>query len=154
MGQGTLLRECGLPIADCWLCAPRRNCPSPPTPSPRTITGARGYAEASRVNRASMRAVIGVDPTGYWKHAVDVFTRLRLPEADVRLVSVIESMLPDGSFPEVGPNHPLADVYRTLEKDARECLTEAKAALSDVHSIEERIDKGKVVHELLEESEA
>lgn len=78
-----------------------------------------------------MKALVGIDVVGAWQSALDLLCRLWPKGLEVELVHCIESVFPDRSFPEVGPSHPLADIYLTQRRMGEEVLDLAAKRLSD-----------------------
>jgi nucleotide-binding universal stress UspA family protein len=97
-----------------------------------------------------MRAILGVDPAGQWKKAIALIKQLAFKDPHVQLVGVIESPLPDGGFPDVNPDHPLASVYADLKAESQEANAEACAVVADAFPCEQIVTQGNVVQKLLE----
>lgn len=73
------------------------------------------------------RIVAGVDAS--YSNALQLLVRMRFSSAEVRLVHVVESLLPDHSFPDLGPEHPLAAAMALNEQRGQEELETAAAML-------------------------
>lgn len=75
-----------------------------------------------------IRIVAGID--SHYAHALHILERLRFPSAEVRLLHVVESLLPDKTFPELGPDHPLTSLMAERQRLGREELEAARAILA------------------------
>lgn len=76
-----------------------------------------------------MRILLAVDFEHYGKAAA-CLAALDFEGADIELLHVIESVLPDGSFPDLAPDHELSKIAEASEKEGREELARAEAMLS------------------------
>lgn len=65
-----------------------------------------------------MNILVGVDLAGSWKPSVSLLDALQLASSRIDFVSVVEPMLPDGSFPELAATHPLAQIMEELNNAA------------------------------------
>lgn len=77
-----------------------------------------------------VRIVAGIDDQ-YYANALAFLERLRFASADVRLIHVLESLLPDKSFPDLGPNHPLSILMAEMEQRGDAELAKAGAMLQN-----------------------
>lgn len=75
-----------------------------------------------------VQIVAGIDHQ-YYANALTFLERLRFASADVRLMHVVESVLPDKSFPELKPNHPLSILLAENERQGDEELVKAGSML-------------------------
>lgn len=76
-----------------------------------------------------MKAVIGV---GYMKQClagIDVFARLKFPNAEAVLVHAVEPVLPDGGFLPASATNPIADVQKQRQEDGEARMAEIAAEL-------------------------
>lgn len=76
-----------------------------------------------------IRIVVGIDFEHY-PFALDFLRRLRFAAAEVRLMHVIESVLPDKSFPDLGPSHPLSILIAELKCQGEAELDKAEHVLA------------------------
>lgn len=75
-----------------------------------------------------VRIVAGIDHQ-YYANALAFIERLRFASADVRLIHVIESVLPDKSFPDLKATHPLSILMAEKEQQGDAELAKAGAML-------------------------
>ena len=54
-----------------------------------------------------MKTVVGVDLAGAFEPALQLFRQLKFDGASMHFLNVVEPILPDGSFPELGVMHPI-----------------------------------------------
>lgn len=69
-----------------------------------------------------MRILLGIDTFEAFPPAIHMAMSLGFPSVEVDLMHVIESVLPDGGFPDLRENHPLMQMYRMHERDGRVAL--------------------------------
>jgi nucleotide-binding universal stress UspA family protein len=93
-----------------------------------------------------MRAVVGVDLSGSIS-AAHLLTRCKFDPAEIRLVHVVESIFPDGSFPPFGPNHAVTEMIYVREEEGKKALDRAKEALGN--GAEAEIRRGDPARELM-----
>lgn len=101
-----------------------------------------------------MRMLIGVDTFGAYEPAIHMAISLDFSGAEVDLMHVIESILPDGSFPELSEEHPLMQMYRMHERDGRQALDAAAAKFQEA-GLQARtfLDRGDVAKTLIGHAE-
>ncbi len=101
-----------------------------------------------------MRVLLGIDTYNAYPPAIQMVLNLGLPGVEVDLMHVIESVLPDGVFPEVRENHPLMQMYREHERQGQEALDSAAGALGEA-GIKSRtfLQKGDVAKTLIEHAD-
>lgn len=63
-----------------------------------------------------MKAVVGIDLSGHYESALDVFRRLSFPVVSLRLIHCIEPLMPDGGYPGTMATGPLVEVMTELER--------------------------------------
>lgn len=98
-----------------------------------------------------MKIAIGVDANGAWKPALNLVTRLWPQGAQIHLIHCIESVLPDGSFPEFGPAHPISTMYEDQKQAGTLALQQAEQDLAAKGiSSSKRLDSGNPAHLLVE----
>lgn len=71
-----------------------------------------------------IRIVAGID-FAHYPFALAFLERLRFASADVRLMHVVESLLPDKGFPDLKPTHPLSVLLAEHERQGNEELVKA-----------------------------
>jgi nucleotide-binding universal stress UspA family protein len=98
-----------------------------------------------------IRIVAGID--SHYVHALHFLERLRFPSAEVRLLHVVESLLPDKTFPDLGPDHPLTALMAEKQRLGREELEAAKAILAPTgYSVATEIMRGDPARCIIEYS--
>lgn len=86
---------------------------------------------------ARLRVLVGVD-TEYADKAASLLKALQFPLGEVVLLNVVESLLPDGKFPNLGENHPLTVLTRTNEKAGQAALTRIAEQLTSDSIVKEQ----------------
>ncbi len=101
-----------------------------------------------------MRILLGIDTYNAYPPAVQMVLNLGFPSPEVDLVHVIESVLSDGSFPDLRENHPLTQISREHERQGREALDSAASAFSaaGIHS-RTFLEKGSVARTLIDHAD-
>jgi len=69
-----------------------------------------------------MKTVVGVDLAGAFEPALQLFRQLKFEGASMHFLNVVEHILPDGSFPELGVMHPIAQILDDLSKAGKVLL--------------------------------
>ncbi|KXK12986.1 MAG: universal stress protein [Fimbriimonadaceae bacterium] len=96
-----------------------------------------------------VRIVAGIDD--HHENALSFLDRLRFASADVRLLYVIESLMPDKSFPDLGPNHPLSVLMAEIEQQSEAKLAAAAAMLAPTgYPVQTELRKGDSARCLIE----
>lgn len=96
-----------------------------------------------------VRIVAGIDD--HHENALSFIDRLRFASADVRLLYVIESLMPDKSFPNLGPNHPLSVLMAEIEQQSEAKLAAAAATLAPTgYPLQTELRKGDSARCLIE----
>lgn len=70
--------------------------------------------------------MVGVDGSGSWRGALELFFRLEVPGVELELVHCVESVVPEGPFPGAGPGATAGQLYAMLEQAGRRALAEAE----------------------------
>lgn len=98
-----------------------------------------------------VRIVAGINHE-YYANALTYLERLRFESAEVSMMHVVESILPDESFPEHHPNHPLSIVLAENERQGRKQLAEAEAAMlaKSSYRVETELRRGDPARCLIE----
>jgi nucleotide-binding universal stress UspA family protein len=78
-----------------------------------------------------MKAVIGIDIVDNYKRALNLYSRLDFQPRETHLVHCIESVLVDGSFPELGPNHPVTAIMEANAEEGRRALEQAASDVGE-----------------------
>ncbi|MEQ1823523.1 MAG: universal stress protein [Fimbriimonadaceae bacterium] len=78
-----------------------------------------------------MRVLIGIDTDGAWQTALDLVGRLWSEPVEAHLLHCVESVLPDGSFPELAAIHPITTIYDDLKSRGESALKLAEAAAQE-----------------------
>ncbi len=94
-----------------------------------------------------MKAIVGIDLSGSIS-AAHLLSRLRFDGIHMRLVHVVESVFPDGSFPPFGPHHAVTEMIYVREEEGKSALERAKAAMGD--SADSELRRGDPARELME----
>ena len=76
---------------------------------------------------AMMKTIVGVDLTGAFEHAVQLFRQMKFGESAMHFVNVVEPVMPDGTFPELATSHPVAQILDDLKSAGQSMLDRAKA---------------------------
>ncbi|MCO5295791.1 MAG: universal stress protein [Fimbriimonadaceae bacterium] len=97
-----------------------------------------------------IKIVAGID-FEYYPFALAFLERLRLASAEVRLMHVIESVLPDKSFPELGPTHPLSVMLAEHERQGEAELLKAEDLLAGSgYRLSKELRKGDPARSLID----
>lgn len=97
-----------------------------------------------------VRIVAGIDFENY-PFALSLLERLRFASAEVRLMHVIESVMPDQSFPELDSAHPLSVLMAEHEQQGKAELTKAVEMIgSGGYSVSTGISRGNPARCLIE----
>jgi len=78
-----------------------------------------------------VRILLGIDTGDAFPPAIPMILNLKFPDAELDLVHVIESVLPDGTFPQVGDSHPLSLMYKEKERVAAAALDLAASKFAE-----------------------
>ncbi|MGV3617891.1 MAG: universal stress protein [Fimbriimonas sp.] len=76
-----------------------------------------------------MRALVGIDDFGTSDKALRLVAKLGIEGLETTLAHCVESVLPDGTFPELGTGHALARMVRDREVAGEKALEKARQAL-------------------------
>lgn len=76
-----------------------------------------------------MNVLVGVDPSGSYRAALDSVLALGLGPAEVHLLNVVSSVMVDGSYPDSSMTGALAQIYDELKADGQGDLAEAKGVV-------------------------
>lgn len=77
-----------------------------------------------------MKAILGVDLGGTSQRAEHLLLRLAFPDLHVELVTGVEAVLPDMTWPSLSVDHPIALALKQREEAADAVLNEAESRLS------------------------
>lgn len=97
-----------------------------------------------------LRVVVGVD-TMHAEKAAALLRALQLPLDEVFLVNVVESLLPDGGFPNLAEDHPLTALIRSHEREGRAALERIAGQLVPLNVSTEQL-RGSPARVLIESS--
>lgn len=100
-------------------------------------------------NPVGIRIVAGIDLEHYPK-ALHLLSALRLTPSAVHLLNVVESLTPDGSFPELRADHPLALMLAQRERDGIAELGRAAGLVDPSLHVEKHQDHGDAARLLVE----
>lgn len=97
-----------------------------------------------------MKALLGISLRESHAPLVQSLAAFGFPDLEVQLMHVIESVLPDGGFPEVEDDHPLAQIYQVKQQQGVEALENAaKTARQIGLSASVILDRGDVATQLI-----
>lgn len=97
-----------------------------------------------------MRILFGIDRSGGCLPAIQMALDLKFPQVEVDLMHVIESVLPDGSFPDLSDNHPLTQLYLHHQDEGREALMTAAAEFEEAGlQVRTFLERGDVAADLI-----
>ena len=98
-----------------------------------------------------MRALVGVDTSGSHLNSLKLLLRLGFSDLEIHLVHCIQSLMPDGSFPEKAAGTHLADLYKPLEESGLKAIEET-AELIAPHGVKctTKIEWGQPARTLIE----
>ncbi len=77
-----------------------------------------------------MRVLVGLDSEGGFWQVVEYVKKLGFENLELDLVRVVESLLPDGSHPQIPQDHPLSNYYALQTQAGQAMLGSAQAALA------------------------
>lgn len=98
-----------------------------------------------------MKITVGIDFEQYPK-TLSMLRQLRPATAEFELVHVVESVLPDKSFPDLSPDHPVGMVLAERYRQGQAELAKAAASLGPDATSQQHIVKGDPATQLIEMS--
>jgi len=102
-----------------------------------------------------MKAVFGVDVSGHFEPAIEVFQRLEFPVVALRLIHCIEPLMPDGGYPGTQSIGPLVEVMAELERLGNKHLEEVAQRVQPwAPDVVTKLVLGKTAPTLIREAEA
>lgn len=101
-----------------------------------------------------MRMLFGIDAFGAYPPALCLAANLAIPNSEADLLHVVESVLPDGTFPDLGKDHPLSTIHQQKAEEGQAAL-DAAARQLDMWGISARkfLDRGDVAREMIEHAD-
>lgn len=97
-----------------------------------------------------IRIIAGID-SAHYPNALLFLERLRFASASVQLMHVVEALLPEQSFEELGSDHPLNIAFREMKRQGSEHLAKAEEMLrSSGYEIKTAIESGDPARCLIE----
>lgn len=95
------------------------------------------------------RIIAGVDHE-YYPVALNLLKTMKLASAEVCLLHVVESLMPDGSFPELGPEHPLTKLHVQRDQEGWKELERATSILQNCYPLRQKLFRGQPAQRLIE----
>lgn len=93
-----------------------------------------------------MQILVSVDAQSRWEPAARLLNRLSFKDASVQLLHIVESVLPDGSFPDLPQDSPVAMIMAERVRQGKEALADATKRLEGRYRIAgETVDFGAPV---------
>lgn len=72
------------------------------------------------------RVLVGVDTAGTYRPILSLLARMEFESLEIHLLNVLQSILPDGSFPQLSADHQMTKIFQMMEEDGRNELQWAK----------------------------
>ncbi|MCB0826283.1 MAG: universal stress protein [Armatimonadetes bacterium] len=88
------------------------------------------------------RVLVGVDTAGTYRPILSLLARMEFENLEIHLLNVMQSFLPDGSFPQLTPEHGMFKIFQMIEEDGRAELKWADKWCED-HGIPARTFQGQ-----------
>lgn len=102
-----------------------------------------------------MKAVFGIDVSGHFEAALEVFQRLEFPVVSLRLIHCIEPLMPDGGYPGTQTVGPLVEVMAELERLGNKHLDDVAQNVQPwAPDVVTKLVLGKTAPTLIREAEA
>lgn len=100
-----------------------------------------------------VKVIAGIDYEEY-KAALAFLTQLRFPEAEVRLLHVIESVFPNLSIESIPDEHPVMAYFREMERVGKAELASAEQQLKDSgYSVSQSLLRGWLSKTLVQQAD-
>lgn len=101
-----------------------------------------------------MRLLFGIDSSGAYPPAIHLAANLAFPNPEADLIHVVESVLPDGTFPNLGAEHPLMQIHAQKEEEGRAALDAAEEQLRSAGIPARKfLERGDVARDMIEHAD-